>query len=161
LQAPGRITTMLLVGGGLFITLRGFWGRLGRGKLGEPTVHLSTTEVRRGEEIRFSLVIRPEQKTEIRSLEVILECEERVVHGHGQYQSRHKRTVFEKRLTLAEDQTIKPHRGLKKKGTLTLPVDAAPSFGAPHNQVIWWLRFRGDIVGWPDWREPVLLTVWP
>ena len=161
LGTPGRVTTALLVGGGLFITLRGFWGRLGRGKLGEPTVHLSTTEVRRGEEIRFSLSIRPEQRTEIRSVEVILECEERVVHGHGQYQSRHKRTVFEKHLTLAKDQTIEPHRGLKKKGTLTLPRDAAPSFGAPHNQVIWWLRFRGDIVGWPDWREPVLLTVWP
>lgn len=161
LQTPGKVTTVLLVGGGLFTTLRGFWGRLGRGKLGEPTVNLSTTEVRRGEEIRFSLAIRPEQKTEIRSLEVILECEERVVHGHGQYQSRHKRTVFEKHLTLAKDQTIEPHRGLKKKGTLTLPLDAAPSFGAPHNQVIWWLRFRGDIVGWPDWREPVLLTVWP
>jgi hypothetical protein len=161
LQAAGRLTTILLVGGGLFITLRGFWGRLGRGKLGEPTVHLSTTEVRRGEEIRFSVAIRPQQKTEIRSLEVILECEERVVHGHGQYQSRHKRTVFEKHLTLAKDQVIEPHRGLKKKGTLTLPQDASPSFGAPYNQIVWWLRFRGDIVGWPDWREPVLLTVWP
>jgi hypothetical protein len=161
LQTAGRWTTILLIGGGLFITLKGFWRRLGRGKLGEPTVHLSTTEVRRGDEIRFSVSIRPEQKTEIRSLEAILECEERVVHGHGQYQSRHKRTVFEQHLTLAKDQVIEPHRGLRKKGTLTLPPDASPSFGAPHNQVIWWLRFRGDIVGWPDWREPVLLTVWP
>ncbi len=161
LDAGGKWTTILLVGGGLFITLRGFWGRLGRGKLGEPTVHLSTTEVRRGEEIRFSVIIRPEQRAEIRSLEVILECEERVVHGHGQYQSRHKRTVFEKRITLAEDLVIEPHRGLKKKGFLTIPPDIGPSFGAPYNQLIWWLKFRGDIVGWPDWREPVLLTVWP
>ena len=161
LRVPGKLTVVLLLGGGLFITLRGFWGRLGRGKLGEPTVQLSTTEVRRGEEIRFSVGIRPEQRTELRSLEVILECEERVVYGHGQHQKRHKRTVFEQRMTLAKDLTIEPHRGLKKKGTLTLPVDASPSFGAPHNQVIWWLRFRGDIVGWPDWKEPVLLTVWP
>lgn len=161
LQAPGKVTVLLLLGGGLFITLRGFWGRLGRGKLGEPTVHLSTTELRRGEEIRFSVSIRPEQRTELRSLEVALECEERVVHGHGQYQSHHKRTVFEQRLTLAQDLVIEPHRGLKKKGTLTLPLNAFPSFGAPHNQLIWWLHFRGDIVGWPDWKEPVLLTVWP
>ena len=161
LQIPGKVTTILLVGGGLFITLRGLWGRLGRGKLGEPTVHLSTTEVRRGEEIRFSVAIRPQQRTEIRSLSVTLECEERVVHGHGQYQSRHKRTVFEQQLVLAKDHVIEPHRGLKKKGSLTLPADAAPTFGAPHNQLIWWLRFRSDIVGWPDWREPILLTVWP
>ena len=161
LQGPGKLTVFLLLGGGLFITLRGFWGRLGRGKLGEPTVHLSTTEVRRGEEIRFSVSIRPEQRTELRSLEVVLECEERVVHGYGQYETRHKRTVFEQRLTLAQELVIEPHRGLNRKGALTLPLDAAPSFGAPHNQVIWWLHFRGDIVGWPDWKDPVLLTVWP
>ena len=161
LRAPGRVTVFLLVSSGLFITLKGFWRRLGWGKLGEPTVQLSTTEVRRGEEIRFSVSIRPEQRTELRSLEAILECEERVVHGHGQYQSRHKRTVFEQRLALAKDLVIEPHRGLKKNGSLTLPRDAAPSFGAPSNQVIWWLRFQGDIVGWPDWKEPVLLTVWP
>jgi hypothetical protein len=161
LQAAGRWITILLVGGGILITLKGFWGRLGRGKLGEPTVRLSTTELRRGEEVRFSVSLHPEQKTELRSLEVILECEERVVHGHGQYQSRHKRTVFEKRVTLAKDLLIEPHRGLKRKGSITLPPDASPSFGAPYNQLIWWLRFRGDVAGWPDWREPVLLTVWP
>ena len=161
LRTPGRLMVFLLVTGGLFITLKGFWGRLGWGKLGEPTVQLSTTEARRGEEIRFSVSVRPEQRTELRSLEAILECEERVVHGHGQYQSRHKRTVFEQRLALAQDLVIEPHRGFTKKGTLTLPRDGSPSFGAPSNQVIWWLRFQGDIVGWPDWKEPILLTVWP
>ena len=105
--------------------------------------------------------MRPEKKTELRLLEAILECEERVIHGHGQYQGRHKRTVFEQRMTLAKSTVMEPHRGFKKKGAVTLPLDAAPSFGAPYNQVIWWLRFRGDIVGWPDWREPILLTVWP
>lgn len=161
LQVAGRIVVFLLISGGLFITLKGLWGRLGRGKLGEPTVHLSTTEVRRGEEIRFSVRIRPEQRTELRSLDVLLECEERVIHGHGQYQSRHKRSVFEQRMTLAKDVVIEPHRGFKKNGSVTLPLSAPPTFGAPHNQLIWWLRFRGDIVGWPDWKEPVLLTVWP
>ena len=58
---------------------------MGRGKLGEPTVQLSTKELRRGEEILYSLVLRPEQRTELRSLEIILECEERVVRGHGEY----------------------------------------------------------------------------
>jgi hypothetical protein len=161
LPAAGRLVVFLLLGSGLFITFKGFWGRLGWGKLGEPTVQLSTRELRRGEEIRFSVSIRPDKRAELRSLEVILECEERVVHGHGQYESRHKRTVFEQRMILAKDLVIEPHRGFKKKGSLTLPLDAAPSFGAPHNQVIWWLRFRGDIVGWPDWNEPILLTVWP
>jgi hypothetical protein len=161
LQVAGRAFVFFLIAGGLFLALKGFWGRLGRGKLGEPTVQLSTTEVRRGDEIRFSVSLRPEQRTELRSLEVILECEERVIHGHGQYQSRHKRTVFVRPVTLAKDQVVDPQRGFKKKGSLTLPLDAAPTFGAPHNQVIWWLRFRGDIVGWPDWNEPILLTVWP
>ena len=161
LEAAGRSLVFLLIGGGLLMSVKGFWGRLGRGKLGEPTVHLSTSEVRRGEEIRFSVSVRPQQRTELRALEVILECEERVIHGHGQYQSRHKRTVFEQRLALAKDVIIAPHRGFRKNGVLTVPRNAVPTFGAPYNQVIWWLRFQADIVGWPDWDEPVLLTVWP
>jgi hypothetical protein len=160
-QGVGRSLLFLLMGGGLLLTLRGMWDRLGRGKLREPTVQLSTTEVRRGEEIRFSVAIRPEKRTELRSLEAILECEERVIYGHGLYQTNHRRTVFQQRLSLAKDQVVEPSRGLRKKGTLTLPPDASPSFGAPHNQLVWWLRFQGDIVGWPDWKEPFLLTVWP
>ena len=87
-QGVGRLLLFLLMGGGLLLTLRGMWDRLGRGKLGEPTVQLSTTEVRRGGDVRFSVAIRPDKRTELRSLEAILECEERVVYGHGQYKSR-------------------------------------------------------------------------
>jgi hypothetical protein len=161
LDIPGKWLLFMLLSTGLLSTMKGIWGRLGRGKLGEPSVQLSTTELRRGEEIRFSVALRPDQRTELRSLEVILECEERVVDGHGQYQSRHRRTVFERRMVLAKDQVIHHHRGLRKKGTVTVPLDVPPSFGAPHNQIVWWLRFRGDVVGWPDWKEPILLTVWP
>jgi hypothetical protein len=161
LEGAERFLLFGLLAGGFLMMLIGIWGRLGRGKLGEPTVNLSTTELGLGEAIRFSLALRPEQRTELRVLEAVLECEERVVHGHGQYQSHHRRVVFEKRLSLAEDLLIEPHRGLRRKGTLTLPEDGPPSFGAPHNQVVWWLRFRGDIVGWPDWKEPFLLTVRP
>ena len=161
LGLTGKWALFLFMSAGFLLTLKGMWGRLGGGKLGEPSVQLSTTELRRGEEIRFSVVIRPEKPTQLRFLEVVLECEERVVDGHGQYQSRHRRTAFEERLVLAEDQQIDPHRGLRRKGTITVPSDASPSFGAPDNQIVWWLRFRGDIVGWPDWKEPFLLTVWP
>jgi hypothetical protein len=161
LEARGKGLLMMLLSAGFLFTMKGIWGRLGRGKLGEPSVQLSTTELRRGEEIRFSVALRPDQRTELRSLDVILECEERVVQGHGQYQSRHRRTVFERRMVLAKDQVIHHHRGLRKKGTVSVPLDVPPSFGAPNNQIVWWLRFRGDIVGWPDWKEPILLTVWP
>lgn len=157
----GRILVFLLLGGGFLFALKGMWGRLGRGKLGEPTIQLSTTEVRLGEAIRFSLSMRPDQRTELRTLDAILECEERVVQGHGQYQSHRRKVVYEKRLSLAQDVIIEPHRGFRRKGTLTLPEKGAPSFGAPDNQVVWWLRFQGDIVGWPDWKEPFLLTVRP
>lgn len=156
-----KILLSLLLAGGFLFMIKGIWGRLGRGKLGEPSVQLSTTEVRLGEPIRFSLAMRPEQRTELRSLDVILECEERVVHGHGQYQSHHRKVVFEKRLSLAENLLIEPHRGFRRKGMLTLPEQGPVSFGAPDNQVVWWLRFQGDIVGWPDWKEPILLTVRP
>jgi hypothetical protein len=160
-QGMERLPLFMAMVGGLLLSLKGAWGRLGRGKLGEPVVQLSTSEPRRGEEIRFGLALRPEQRTELRSLRVVLECEERVVHGHGQYQSRRRKTVFERRLSLAKNLVVEPHRGLQRKGTITLPDDAPTSFGAPSNQVIWWLRFEADIVGWPDWKEPFLLTVRP
>ena len=159
-----RVESLLLVvflAGGFLLMLLGIWGRLGRGKLGEPTVQLSTTELRLGEAILFSVALRPDRRTELRSLDAILECEERVVQGHGQYRSHRRKVVYEKRLSLAQDLIVEAHRGLRRKGTLTLPEDGSPSFGAPDNQVVWWLRFQGDIVGWPDWKEPFLLTVRP
>jgi hypothetical protein len=146
---------------GFFMAIRGFWGRLGRGKLGEPTVKLSTRDLRLGEEIQFELVIRPRRKAELRSLNAILECEERVTHGHGQYQTHHRRTVFEEKVVLAEPRVIRPQRGLRKQGALTIPGDGPVTFGAPSNRVVWWLRFEADIVGWPDWKDPLLLTVRP
>lgn len=160
---PGALRWLVfsLMVAGFLLTLRGIWRRLGKGKLGEPSVTLSTTELQRGEEIRFGLAMRPERRTEIRKLEVILECEERVVHGHGQYRSHYRKTVYERRVVLAERQVVEVHRGMRRKGTVTIPTDAPVSFGAPSNQVVWWLRFQGDIVGWPDWREPHLLTVRP
>ena len=54
-------------------------------------------------------------------------------------------TGHEQRITLAKDLVIEPRRGLMRKGSVTLPSDASPTFGAPSNQVIWWLRFRGDM----------------
>jgi hypothetical protein len=156
-----KLLLFLILAGGFLLMLVGIWGRLGRGKLGEPTVQLSTTELRLGEAILFSLTLRPDRRTELRSLDAILECEERVVHGHGQYRSHQRKVVYEKRISLAQDLIIEPHRGLRRKGTLSLPEDGPPSFGAPDNQVVWWLRFQGDIVGWPDWKEPFLLTVRP
>jgi hypothetical protein len=161
LEKVEQVLLVIFLVGGFLLMLLGIWGRLGRGKLGEPTVHLSTTDLRLGEPLLFSLALRPDRRTELRSLEAILECEERVVHGHGQYRSNHRKMVYEKRLSLAQDVTIEPHRGFRRKGTLTLPEDGSPSFGAPDNQVVWWLRFEGDIVGWPDWKEPFLLTVRP
>jgi hypothetical protein len=161
MERAERFFLMLMLAGGFLLMLMGIWGRLGRGKLGEPAIQLSTTELRLGEAIRFSLAMRPERRTELRSLDAILECEERVVHGHGQYRSHHRKVVFERRISLAEDLLVEPHRGFRRKGVLTLPEDAPPSFGAPDNQVVWWLRFQGDIVGWPDWNEPFLLTVRP
>jgi hypothetical protein len=151
----------LVMAGGFFLTMKGIWRRLARGKLGEPTVQLSTTELRRGDEILYSLVLRPEQRTELRSLEVVLECEERVVQGHGQYRSHKRKAVYEKRVPLARNLVVEPHRGFKKKGTISVPEDGPPSFGAQDNQVVWWLHFKADIVGWPDWDEPHLLTVKP
>lgn len=156
-----RWPLFLAAAGGFVLTLKGLWGRLGRGKLGEPSVQLSTTELRRGEEILFGLALRPEQRTELRSLEVVLECEERVVHGHGQYRSHRRKTIFEKRQSLAQDLMVEPHRGINRRGTISIPEDGPTSFAAPDNQVVWWLHFRGDIVGWPDWKEPHLLTVKP
>jgi hypothetical protein len=146
---------------GFLLTLKGMWGRLGRGKLGEPTVQVSTKELRRGEEILYSLVLRPEQRTELRSLDVVLECEERIYKGHGQYRSYRRKRVFEKRQSLAKDLVVEAHRGLRKKGAISIPDDGPTTFCAPDNQLVWWLHFRADIVGWPDWKEPHLLKVKP
>ena len=146
--------------GGLFVAW-GFWGRLGRGRLGEPTVEISSTSLRRGDELRFNIRILPSSEAQLRSLKAILECEERATKGGGQYATHHRETVHEELVLLASSQSINLARGLQKSGIFEIPEDAPCTFAAPDNQVVWWLRIEADVASWPDWKEIHLLTVRP
>ena len=146
--------------GGLLVAW-GFWGRLGRGKLGEPTVEISSTNLRRGDELRFNIRIRPASEAQLRSLKAILECEERTIKSSGQYATHHKETVHEDLVLLASNRSINLARGLQKGGIFQIPADAPCTFADPYNQVIWWLRIEADVASWPDWKEIHLLTVRP
>ena len=146
---------------GGFLVAWGLWGRLGRGKLGEPTVEISSTNLRRGDELRFNIRILPASEAQLRSLKAILECEERATKGGGQNATHHRETVHEELLLLASSQSINLARGLQKGGIFEIPIDAPCTFAAPSNQVIWWLRIEADVASWPDWKEINLLTVRP
>ena len=146
--------------GGLLVAW-GFWGRLGRGRLGEPTVEISSTNLRRGDELRFNIRILPASEAQLRSLKAILECEERATKGSGRYATHRKKTVHEELVLLASSQSINLARGLQKGGIFEIPEDVPCTFAAPDNQVVWWLRIEADVASWPDWKEIHLLTVRP
>jgi hypothetical protein len=124
-------------------------------------VEISSTDLRRGDELKFNIRILPASEAQLRSLRAILECEERATKGSGQYATHLRETVHEESVLLASDHSITLARGLRKGGAFQIPMDAPCTFAAPSNQVIWWLRIEADVASWPDWKEIHLLTVRP
>jgi hypothetical protein len=54
-----------------------------------------------------------------------------------------------------------PACALGGQATIELPAAAMHSFKAPHNEVVWELRFEGEIARWPDVNETYVLVVLP
>ena len=45
--------------------------------------------------------------------------------------------------------------------SFSIPADTMHSFAAPHNRIVWTLKVRGEIGGWPDVDEDFDLAVMP
>ncbi len=93
----------------------------------------------------------------IRRLQVTLRAIEEATYTVGTDTHRDRQTFLEVSLIDTSE-----HRAMQSGHvSFTIPADSMHSFDAPHNKIMWSLRFHGDIARWPDVDNEFPLVVLP
>ena len=119
-------------------------------------VHVSNMHPRLGETIRLQWHIEG-KVSRLSNIVMLLEGEERATYRRGTETTTSTSTFFRKKLL--EDLH---GRELSRGGcTVTIPLDSMHSFHAMHNEIVWKLIVRGEILRWPDAVDTYTIEVGP
>lgn len=131
---------------------------LGRRRL--PRVEVSAEPVFLGDELRVCVdQLGPGRFVRYR---VAVRCEEIVKYTVG---TDTRTETHEVREEVLLDEVGLRTLGLGERWThslsVVLPAEGPPSFEAKHNQVLWTVRVRAEIAGWPDYDEGFVFRALP
>jgi len=108
-----------------------------------PTVEVSDHPLVPGR--RYHLFLSLSERLKVKSLRVLLFCEE---SAHvGDEGENERRIVYEQQVIAQEQFEVHPGRPFEVTGELCVPAGAMHSFKGKYNQVRWAVVVRGDIAG--------------
>lgn len=127
--------------------------------LGPTLVEISDHPLYPGEACR--LFVSQWGRLRMKSLEVLLVCEEAATYRQGTDTRAETREVYRREVFRREGFEV--HRGLPFEAEcgLAVPAVAMHSFKADHNEINWKVVVRGDAVGWPDYERAFPIIVHP
>ena len=149
--------TVVQVGG--FVGFHLVRNQLAERRLGQVEVALSSAELLAGEALSATVHIAPPAPVALRRATLRLTAEERVVRGSGSNRSTYTHPVFEQEAVLHVGGTV--FNEVTWSGSIALPDDAAPSFAATDNELVWRALVRIDVPRWPDFVHTETVTVRP
>jgi hypothetical protein len=127
---------------------------------GPPSASLSSSQVRLGE----SISIQYEQAA-LRTLEVRRVLIQLVLREHATYRrGTDRRTTIRDNVIVQHEsagRTLERGGVLSEQCALQVPIDSMHSLQAPHNKLIWLVKFQVDVPNSPDVTEEVVFTVVP
>ncbi|MEN6497771.1 MAG: hypothetical protein ABFD16_26025 [Thermoguttaceae bacterium] len=110
---------------------------------------------------RYELFIQQAGRLRLKSLQVLLVCEEEATYRHGTDARTEARRVYEQPL-LAEASCEVQHGGpFEAQCEVEVPAGAMHSFKADHNEVNWKILVKGNVSGWPDYERSFPIIVHP
>ena len=130
-------------------------------KLGGVDLVVEPRTVRRGDRIRCRLALQPASNVEIQRVGAVLVAEETAVRDDSTAPAVYKHVVHEKETLLAGGMRAGRGRPVRVEGTLPVPADAPPSFGANYHSLAWIVAIRVGVAGWPDWQRRVPVRIRP
>ena len=89
-------------------------------------------------------------RLDLRSLEVLLACDEKATYHQGTDTRTEMRRVYERAIHRAAATEIRPDTPFAAECRLEIPAGAMHSFKADHNEILWRLVVRGEPVGDPS-----------
>jgi hypothetical protein len=136
--------------------LRLIWIHTG---MGPTTLEISDHPLIPGHE--YEVVLLQHGHISVRSIELLLVCEEEATYHQGTDIRTELRTVYEQQLFQQAEFQIEPGQPFQQTAAFTMPATAMHSFQATHNAVHWKLLVRGSVTGWPDFERGFALVVYP
>jgi len=109
----------------------------------------------------YQVYVSQQGHLSMKSLEVLLRCEEQATFRQGTDTRTDRREVFSQRLFRTGDFQILPGEHFETRCELRVPEGAMHSFEADHNQVQWRLAVRGEAEGWPPFERSYPVVVYP
>lgn len=144
----------------LFLFLM-FKNKIAGRKLGKVDVAVQPRTVTGGSAVHVSLSFCPQADLDVNAITATLVGKEEVVRGAGTDKKTYTHELYKEVIELRGKESIRQGRDMQLSTTVTVPADAAPSFAASDNRLLWSLVVDIDIEGWPDWSHDEPLTVLP
>jgi len=151
------VLPFLVVGGGIIVYFLRY--ALVVTAVGPTLVEISEQPLHPGK--RYELFISQTGRLTMKSLEVVLACEEQATFHQGTNTRRESLRVFEQPVFRRDQFDVRHGVPFEARCPLDVPVGAMHSFKSDHNEVSWKVIVHGDVVGWPGFSRSFPVIVHP
>lgn len=156
-----------LIMGGILVALIVFFvgalirERMIKGRFGTIRFELDPDNISPGEAAGVRISFTPQKDSELEKGTVRVQAYEEVVSGTGTNKSTLRHTVYEDEVEFCGARRLMGRQPVVLEGDITVPEDAAPSFDAPRNQLIWKVEVQLHVARFPDWGTSRRFVVRP
>lgn len=107
------------------------------------------------------LVLSQTGPMKMKSLEILLVCEEEATYQEGTHTRTECRPVYRQQVLRQEGVEVPRGTPLEARLVLEVPTGAMHSFKSAHNEINWKLVVKGDVIGWPGYERSFPVVVYP
>jgi hypothetical protein len=127
--------------------------------VGPSSVEISDHPLRPGG--RYEVFLAQAGRLSVRSLEVLLVCDEETTYRQGTDIRTEARSVHQQQVFLRENFKIEAGFPFEHRGQLHVPETVMHSFQSDHNAVYWKLVVKGEVEAWPPFVRTFPVIVHP
>jgi hypothetical protein len=110
---------------------------------------------------RYQVFLSQAGQLKIRSLVLLLVCEEEATYRQGTNTRKETCRVFQRQILRQENVEVNRGMPFEIQGDLEIPARAMHSFKAGNNEIHWKLIVQGDVVDWPTYERAFPVIVYP
>ena len=157
---PAILISLLFIVIGLAMITAGVLPWIARMRVAKPEISLSTGTLRVGDGFSVYYAQTFKQTSDVKGIKLQLILRERATYQRGTDTT----TVTHEETAAEYDFPAKVYESgeqLSFSRSMEIPPDGMHTFRGRRNQILWLLRVKVDIAGWPDYCEDFELFVQP
>jgi hypothetical protein len=157
---PVILISLLFIGIGLAMIIAGVLPWIARMRVAKPEISLSTSTLSVGEGFSVYYAQTFKQTSDVQGIKLQLILRERATYRRGTDTTTvtHEETAAE---YVFPAKVYESGEQLSFSRSMEIPPDGMHTFRGRRNKILWLLRVKVDIAGWPDYSEDYELFVQP